>query len=282
MKRTHVLTVLAMAMLLCALMASCANQSGSGDLNAYEAANMTIVQTDPTTKEVLATFTFEYGEGDTAILSKYEGKALTGDVVTVPAAFEQRRVVGIGSNAFYHLSSVTEVKLPDTLEYIEPYAFAECPELVKVTLPNGLTEIRASAFAGCAKLETVELGTDPALTTIGERAFWGCSSLRELALPSSLKSIGNAAFWGCTSLQSVTLPDSVTSIGTLAYYNCTGLTSIKLTDNLGTIGEFAFALEGSTLKDKIDLSGITNQTILDYVANMAEPSVIETETVAGS
>lgn len=282
MKRTHVLTILAMAMLLCALMVSCASQSGSGDLDAYEAANMTIVQTDPGTGEVVATFTFEYGDGDTAILTKYEGKALTGDVVILPDSFEQRRVVGVGSNAFYHLASIKEVKLPDTLEYIDSFAFAECPELVKVTLPDSLTDIRASAFAGCPKLETVALGADSALETIGARAFWNCSSLKELDLPTSLKSIGDAAFWGCASLQTVELPDSVTSLGSLAYYNCTGLTSIKLTDNLGTIGEFAFVLDGSTLKDKIDLSGITNQTILDYVANMAEPTVVETETETGA
>lgn len=278
MKRTHVLTALVMAMLLCALMASCANQTKTGDLAAYEAENMAVVETDPVTKEVVATFTFEYGDGDTAILAKYEGKSLTGDVVTVPDTFEQRRVVGIGSNAFYHQASIKEVRLPDTLEYIDSFAFAECEELTRVTIPNGLTEIRSSAFVGCTKLETVSLSADAALETIGERAFWGCTSLKELTLPSTLKSIGDAAFWGCTSLESVELPDSVTSIGALAYYDCKGLETIKLTGNLTYIGDFAFVLDGSTLKNKIDLSGVTSEYVQNYVAGIAEPTEIGAET----
>lgn len=270
MKKIHVLTV-AIAVLMCALMASCANQEKTGDLDAYEAEEMVITTANG------SVFTFENGEGDTAILVKYEGKALTDDVVTIPDTYEQRRVIGIGSNAFYHQASIKEVRLPESLEYIDPFAFAECEELTKVTIPNGLTEIRASAFAGCVKLETVQLDADPQLETIAERAFWGCAALKEMTLPSTLKTIGDAAFWGCTSLKSVVLPDSVTSIGSLAYYDCKSIDTIKLTSNLTHIGDFAFVLDGSTLKDKIDLSGVTNQVVLDYVANMADPAVVETE-----
>ena len=36
----------------------------------------------------------------------------------------------------------------------------------------------------------------------------------------SVTSIGNSAFWNCSSLTSVTIPNSVTSIGNYAFYNC--------------------------------------------------------------
>jgi hypothetical protein len=42
-----------------------------------------------------------------------------------------------------------------------------------------------------------------------------------VTIPSSVTTIGQNAFWGCTSLASVTIPSSVTSIGQQAFFQCT-------------------------------------------------------------
>ena len=63
------------------------------------------------------------------------------------------------------------------------------------------------------------------LTNIEYMAFWGCTGLRSVSLPS-VTSIGNRAFGFCTGLQSINLP-SVTSIGEYAFSYCTGLQVVE-------------------------------------------------------
>ena len=78
------------------------------------------------------------------------------------------------------------------------------------------------------------------VTSIGEKAFWGCTSLTSIDIPDSVTSIGESAFSGCTSLTSIDIPDSVTGIGKYAFSNCTSLTSIEIPDSVTSIGSFAF------------------------------------------
>ena len=48
----------------------------------------------------------------------------------------------------------------------------------------------------------------------------------EVEIGSAVTSIGDGAFYQCTSLTSVTIPDSVTSIGSSAFFECQDLRSI--------------------------------------------------------
>lgn len=65
------------------------------------------------------------------------------------------------------------------------------------------------------------------VTTIGHRAFEGCSEITDIIFPDSLTTIYELAFSRCTSLKTVILPDSVTTISRAAFSGCTNLVSIN-------------------------------------------------------
>ena len=62
------------------------------------------------------------------------------------------------------------------------------------------------------------------MTSIGEYAFYDCSSLTSIELSDSVTSIGKYAFYDCSALTTIELPDSVTSIGDSAFKKCDNLT----------------------------------------------------------
>jgi len=79
------------------------------------------------------------------------------------------------------------------------------------------------------------------VTSIGEEAFYGCSSLTSVTISDSVTSIGSRAFSGCSSLTSVNIPDSVTSIGWSAFSYCSNLTSVTIPDSVTSIESMAFS-----------------------------------------
>ena len=83
-------------------------------------------------------------------------------------------------------------------------------------------------------------GTTYSVTSIGEYAFYECSSLTSVTIPNSVTSIGEAAFMYCSGLTSVTIGNSVTSIGDEAFCACFSLTSVTIPNSVTSIGYMAF------------------------------------------
>ncbi len=83
------------------------------------------------------------------------------------------------------------------------------------------------------------------ISSIGDYAFRGCTSLTSITIPESVTSIGYDAFYNCTSLKTVTFGENskLESIGSYAFSGCTNLKTITFGENskLESIGSYAFS-----------------------------------------
>lgn len=84
------------------------------------------------------------------------------------------------------------------------------------------------------------LAIDEGITSVGDWAFYGCTSLTTVALAGTVKDIGVEAFNGCANLKSVSGGEGVTIIENGAFFNCTGLSDYKIGSRVVTIAKDAF------------------------------------------
>ena len=156
----------------------------------------------------------------------------------------------------YAYNVVSSVTIGSCAEEIGTNAFRDWTQLVRVNsntdgtfnIPSGVTTIGENAF----QYDNVQILTmSDTLTSIGNYAFYNCSSLTSVTFENGLLNIGNNAFANCSGITSINLPNSVSNIGDSAFTNCFGLTSVTLGNGISNIGDRAFA----------NCSGVTNLSI---------------------
>ena len=130
--------------------------------------------------------------------------------IIIPRMHNCLPVTGILARAFENVS-ITSIEIPEGIDTIYEYAFANCKNLIKVILPNSVTDIRNFAFYNCSALTNITLGSK--IKFIGASVFQGCTSLIDVAIPNSVTEIGGYVFSGCLKLTRLIIPASVTTIG---------------------------------------------------------------------
>ncbi len=140
-------------------------------------------------------------------------------------------------NLFLNNNRVIDLVIPDDVILIPRYAFSGV-DLTHVTIPDSVMSIGDYAFYNCSSLDSVIIGTN--VTSIGVSAFNGCKKITNIIIPDSVTKIENAAFAGCSNLTDITIPYGVTNIGNQAFWSCESLTSICIPDSVISIGIEAF------------------------------------------
>ena len=157
-------------------------------------------------------------------------------------------VTSIGHRAFGDCTGLTSIEIPNSVTSIISEAFAGCTGLTSIEIPNSVTSIGEKAFSGCTGLTSIIVESDNTIydsrnncnaiiETATNTLIQGCNTT---VIPNNVTSIGRRAFDGCTGLTSITIPNSVTSIGYQAFDGCTGLTSITIPNSVKGIGDGAF------------------------------------------
>ena len=208
------------------------------------------------------------------------GGNYSGDIIIPPSIIYEDvtcDVTSIGDQAFYNCPNLTSITIPNSVTSIGSSAFWNCYRLQKVIvndiagwcnisfydsysnplsyahhlysdentvitdliIPEGVTSIGNYAFYNCSSLTSVNIPNS--VTSIGKFAFDCCSSLTSINIPNGVTSIGIYAFRGCGALTSIDIPNSVTSIEFGLFDCCSSLTSITIPNSVTSIGEQAFA-----------------------------------------
>ena len=192
--------------------------------------------------------------------------------ITVP------KTVTEATDAFFGCTSLKSLIFADGIKSIpkricnqgddDDLSEEEQLQLEEIVIPSSVTTIEDEAFLNWKSLKKVTFEQPAELTSIGNYAFYGCSSLTELTIPEGVTTLGESFING-TSIASITVPKTVIDAGN-AFNGCTSLKTLIFADGIKSIPK-----------------GICNQSDIEYaqIQKIVIPSsvmTIESDAFPGS
>lgn len=190
----------------------------------------------------------------------------------------------IDQYAFYGCDTLTFVRAGacSRLRRIEDHAFYSCTMLAELRLPNGLTYIGPWAFAWDRILgqEDTTLGLPSSLQTIGTGAFAFVNHHKNLNIPANVTRIGDYAFMCDYYMNNLTFSpgDKPLTIGKAAFAGDNHMKTVDLSNRVAQIDKCAFAgcelLEEAYFGDRIDTIQARAFTSVDAALQLAIKTVL--------
>lgn len=122
---------------------------------------------------------------------------------------------------------------------------------------KAVVAIADEAFYGCSKINSITLPTT--VTSIGAYAFARCEMVTAIAIPNTVTTIGEGAFYGCKAATTLTIGTGISGIEKYTFWGLTSLTSVTVPANVKTVAQGAFygctALESVTVEEGVELIG---------------------------
>ncbi|MBD5447049.1 MAG: leucine-rich repeat domain-containing protein, partial [Treponema sp.] len=181
----------------------------------------------------------------TAIGDRAFGGCTSLTSMTIPAS-----VTSIGSYTFHGCTSLKNATIPESVTEISYSAFDECTSLKEIQFNGTTAQWQAIHGSSLIQVSGVRCsdghigieGVPEYLKTAGTTVTGYTGTVpANLVIPDGVTTIGNDAFKGCTSLASVTIPGSMTQIDDRAFDGCTSLKEIQFN---GTTAQWR-AIQGS-------------------------------------
>lgn len=136
-------------------------------------------------------------------------------------------------------NTITKVVIPEGVEKINCYAFANLTALEEIVFPSTLQSIEYGAFVGCTSLKKITFSDKNNLQIISQNAFENCD-LRDTLELDSICVISDYAFAGNKKLEGIVLGDTLLSVGQYAFAACEKLTKVDIKAKKVKYGAYAF------------------------------------------
>lgn len=203
-------------------------------------------------KEPTEGLEYTLSEDETHYLVTGLGTATEVSEIVIPETHQDLPVRAIGSQAFSFAYNVKEITIPDSIEYVEFYAFHSCDNLEKVYI---------SDLVAWCNIEFADEYSNP--VSAAEELYLNNQLIEHLEIPAELTHIGNYAFVGCNSLQTVSFEENsqVVSLGMYAFSTCVNLTEISIPDSVTDIGYMPFDWSDRLTNIMVDENNATYQSI---------------------
>lgn len=164
--------------------------------------------------------------------------------VTIPMRYGGEEIGRLGAGAFRNCTNITEVIVPDTVEFIYNNAFNGCTSLEKVVLPDGLRQLSSYVFDGCEKLKEVNFPGGGKLYSIYADIFRDSPLMQaQLEQDGAGNYYWGTAFLGKTAFvtgkrvedsetESLTVRDGTTVAAGWSFYYMTALKEVTFPDSV--------------------------------------------------